>query len=85
MIGEFDIAQGVREQAAGVQEAGGAAPAVCRVSRDIYRALVEMKAAEGAIGNLVIGTWMLDRIAVDRIRLRMVIDESLTGTELVVE
>jgi hypothetical protein len=85
MNGTFDIAAMVSEQTARFFQRTGIAPAICRVSRDIYRALVEQKAAENAIGNLIIATFAATSIVTDTAKLRVVIDEMLSGPEVCVE
>lgn len=85
MNGVFDIAAAVAEKTASFLEQTGIAPAVCCVSRETYRALVEMNATVSDLGNLIIGTYAVTGIATDTAQLRIVIDEMLTGTELCVE
>jgi hypothetical protein len=85
MNGVFDIAAAVAEKTASFLEQTGIAPAVCCVSRETYRALVERNATVSDLGYLIIGTYAVTGIATDTAQLRIVIDEMLTGTELCVE
>jgi hypothetical protein len=85
MNGVFDIAAAVSEKTATFLEQTGIVPAICRVSREIYRVLVTQNSAVSGLGNLIIGTYAVSGIATDTAQLRVVIDEMLTGTELCVE
>jgi len=85
MNGVFDIAAAVSEKTADFLERTGIVPAICYVSREIYRALVESSASVRDLGNLIIGTYAITGIETDKAHLRIVIDEKLTGTELCVE
>jgi hypothetical protein len=85
MNGVFDIAAAVAEKTASFFERTGIAPAICCVSRELYRALVESNASVSGLGNLIIGTYAVTGIATGTGQLRVVIDEMLSGTELCVE
>jgi hypothetical protein len=85
MNGVFDIAAAVAVKTASFLEQTGIAPAVCCVSRETYRALVERNATVSDLGYLIIGTYAVTGIATDTAQLRIVIDEMLSGTELCVE
>ena len=76
------VAEGVREIVSEYSRRTGSPPAVCRVSRGCYRQLVETKAAQGAIGNLIIGAASVDFIACGRVVMRTVIDERLDGDRM---
>lgn len=80
----LEVAEGMREIVAEYCRRTGRSPAVCRVSRGCYRRLVEAKAAQGAIGNLIIGAASVDFIACGRVVMRTVIDERLDGDRVVV-
>jgi hypothetical protein len=81
----FDFAEAVSEKTAIFLEQTGIAPAICRVSCEIYRLLVEQNSAVSGLGDLMIGTYAVNGIATDSAQLRIVIDEMLAGTELSVE
>ena len=78
----FDIAEAVAEEVARFLERTGSLPDLCRVSREIYRQLVEQKACENAFDTLVIGTRAVQFIVSAETRLRIMIDETLNGPQL---
>ncbi len=81
----FDIATAISKQSASFLAQTGVAPAICRVSRELYRALVERSAAVSSIGDLIVGTYAVTAIATETAKLRIVIDEVLAGTEVFVK
>lgn len=82
MNGVFDIAEAIGEKAARFLEETGITPAVCFVSRELYRLLIEQKATAKSLGNLIIASYPVTRILTGTLQISIVIDETLCGEDL---
>lgn len=61
---------------------GNRNPSRVEVSRCLYRRLMEMKSAESAIGNLILGSFAVTEIRADSGNLEVIIDEMLSDTSI---
>jgi len=80
----FDLIEAINDGALQYCDEKGVPPTALTVSPGLYRRLVEIKAWEERIGNLVIGCAPLSKIHADSDELCVVIDELFTETGLVV-
>jgi hypothetical protein len=78
----FDLLEAIREKLLSYARRTGAIPAEVSISPGSYRQLVELKAREGRIGNLIIGCFPLTDIETPLGRIRIVIDELLSETAI---
>lgn len=77
-----DITSAIALMAAKFFEDTGITPAVCCVSRELYRLLVEQNAAAKGMGNLIIATHAVTRILSGASGISIVIDETLSGRDI---
>ena len=76
----FDIIDTIRNKVMEYLERTGVLPAAIAVSPGSYRSLIEIKAWEERIGNLVIGCRPLEEIETPLGKLKVIIDEILEDT-----
>lgn len=72
----------IREKITSYIQRMGAIPAQISISPSSYRRLVELKAWEGRIGNLIIGCFPLTGIETPFGEIRIVIDELLSDAAI---
>ena len=80
----FDLLEAINESTMAFVEENGRKPEEVAVSIGAHRRLLEIKAGDTMIGNLVIGCTPLDEIETDAGTVRLAIDETLAETEIVV-
>lgn len=85
MKNAFDLIEAINERIEEYKERAGFRPHSVAVSPAAYRRLVEMRAWEEKIGNLIIGCAPLKEFETDGGNLSLVIDEMLGGTAIEVE
>jgi hypothetical protein len=76
----FDLLEAIKEKLLSYARRTGAIPAEISISPGSYRQLVELKAWEGRIGNLIIGSFPLTDIETPLGKIRIMIDELLSDT-----
>jgi hypothetical protein len=82
MNSAFDLVEEINEKAAEHFYKTGLKPVVLEISPRSYRRLIEIESSEHAIGNLVVGCAALREKATVMGKLKVVIDESLSDTEV---
>ena len=80
----FDLIEAINEEVMAYSEENGKAPREISISRDAYRRLLKIKSEENVIGNLVIGCAPITEIETETGTIRLVIDEMLAETDIVV-
>ena len=78
----FDLVEEINERAAEHFYKTGLKPNVLEISPCSYRRLIEIESAEHAIGNLVVGCKALREMTTVIGKVHVVIDESLSDTEV---
>jgi hypothetical protein len=78
----FDIIELIHEKVAEYLEKTGTTPHTLAIAPAVYRRLIELRAQEHAIGNLVIGCKEVKEVITSLGNLRIVIDEVLRETEM---
>ncbi len=81
----FDLIEAINERIAEHKESSGLRPHSIAVSPAAYRRLVEIRAWEERIGNLVIGCAPLKEFETEDGNISLVIDEMLADTVVEVE
>jgi hypothetical protein len=76
----FELLETIKVELTSYLQRKGVIPAGVSISRNSYRRLVELKAWEGRIGNLVIGCSPLTHFETPVGKIRIVIDEMLSDT-----
>lgn len=80
----FDLIAEIAERTAEFVERTGYRASSVFLSPLSYRRLLEIQAQENAIGNLIIGCASIAEIAIPGGTLRVIIDEMLSDTDVVV-
>jgi hypothetical protein len=78
----FDIIEAINEKSREYFYARSQKPVMLSVSPGSYRRLIEIRAAEGRIGNLIIGCSALEEVVTAVGKLKVVIDEMLQDTAI---
>lgn len=78
----FDLLEAINEQVMLFAEQHGQTPDEVCVAREAYRRLIEIRADETRIGNLVIGCVLMTVIETALGNVRLSIDEMLSETEV---
>jgi hypothetical protein len=81
----FDPIEAINERIAEHKERSGLRPHSIAISPAAYRRLVEIRAWEGRIGNLIIGCAPLKEFGTEDGNVALVIDEMLADTAVEVE
>jgi hypothetical protein len=76
----FELLETVKGKLTSYLQRKGVIPAEISISPGSYRRLVELKAWEGRIGNLIIGCFPVTEIVTPLGRIHIVIDEMLGDT-----
>jgi hypothetical protein len=76
----FELLETIKSRVTSYLQRQGVIPAEVSISPSSYRQLVELKAWEGRIGNLVIGCSPLTDLKTPFGKIRLVIDEMLSDT-----
>jgi hypothetical protein len=79
----FDLIEAINESVAMFLDANGRKPDEVSISRVGYRRLLEIRADDGMIGNLVIGCAPIVEIETEAGRIRLSIDEMVSETTIV--
>jgi hypothetical protein len=74
----FELLEAIKEKVTSYIQRMGGIPAEISISPNSYRRLVELKAWEGRIGNLIIGCFPVTVIETPLGKIRIVIDELLS-------
>ena len=85
MKNAFDLIEAINERVAEHAEKTGSKPHSIAVSPASYRRLIEIKAWEERIGNLIIGCAPLKEFGTEDGNVSLVIDEMLADTAVEVE
>ena len=82
---EYERDETINEKAIRCREMTGKRPTILRVSREIYRQLVELKSLVCCVGELVVGCVSLTEIQTNVGKLKVVVDELLNADSVRVE
>lgn len=80
----FDLVAAIVERANEFSDRTGVSASSISLSPSSYRRLLEINARQTAIGNLIIGCVPINEIEVPAARLRVVIDEMLADTDVLI-
>jgi hypothetical protein len=78
----FDIIEAINEKVVEFLKRAGVTPSSIAISAGSYRRLLEMAACDASIGNLIIGCRPLQEIETPLGKLRVIIDELFSDTEI---
>ena len=81
---EFDLMEAIHNAVMSFRAKYGQSPLAISISRDAYRRLIQEKAEETMIGNLLIGCAPINEIHTEAGVVRVLIDEMLEDIDVIV-